>query len=131
MVTEWTRQVQAERQALTAQLDALGAVGGRGSGERLARQQIKALVDALGGLLAVLRAADPADRAEVYKQLGLRLTYDRVSHTVLAETQPTSSMCVEFVSEEQVTPYPHRWECGSRLIWRSSDERAAPVLDVS
>jgi len=99
-VAEWTRQVQAERRALDAQLGALGAArGGRGPGDRLTKQQIKALVDGLGGLLTALRAADPADRAEVYQQLGLRLTYDRVSRTVLAETQPTSSMCVEFVSE--------------------------------
>jgi len=100
MVTEWTRQVQAERQALTTQLAALGVAGAdRASGARLTGPEIKSLVEGLGGLLTVLRAADPADRAEVYKQLGLRLTYDRLSHTVLAETRPTSHMCVQFVSE--------------------------------
>jgi hypothetical protein len=33
------------------------------------------VVSALSDVLAVLRAADPADKAEIYTQLGLRLTY--------------------------------------------------------
>ena len=64
-----------------------------------ADDDIHAMVDTLGGLLDVLRHADPADKAEVYRALGVPLAYDHVEHTVLAETQPTSSVCVVSVSE--------------------------------
>ncbi len=46
-----------------------------------------------------LRHADPADKAEVYHELGIRLTYNHTEHTILAETRPTSSVGVVFVSE--------------------------------
>ena len=70
-----------------------------GTNRRMSREDIHALVDTLGGLLNVLRHADPADKAEVYRELGVRLTYDHAERTVLAETRPTSSVCVVFVSE--------------------------------
>jgi phytoene/squalene synthetase len=104
MITEWMRQVQAQRQAATAQLDALG------------------------GLLAILRTADPDDRAEVYKQPGLRLTYDRETNTVLAETQPTSSMCVEYVSEARLDHYAHALHLRERLR-RRCDQPLCPVAE--
>ena len=116
MITEWTRQVQAERQGADAQLDALGGnSGGTTSRQRLTGSQMKALVDGLGGMLAIVRTADPDDRAEVYKELGLRLTYDRESNTVLAETRPTSSMCVESVSEARLDHHAHALHLQQRL----------------
>ncbi len=57
-----------------------------------------------GGLLSVLRQADPADKAEVYRQLGLHLTYDHETQTVLAETRPAPTMCVVNVSEGGLEP---------------------------
>lgn len=51
----------------------------------MSRNDIHAMVDTLGGLLDVLRHADPADKAEVYRELGVRLTYNHTEHTVLAE----------------------------------------------
>jgi site-specific DNA recombinase len=41
----------------------------------MTRKQIASVVTALGDILAVLSDADPADKAEIYGQLGLRLTY--------------------------------------------------------
>jgi site-specific DNA recombinase len=40
------------------------------------------MVNALADLRAVLRDADPADKAEIYSQLGLRLTYQPAERTV-------------------------------------------------
>ena len=57
------------------------------------------MLDTLGGLLDVLRHADPADKGEVYRELGVCLTYRHTEHTVLAGTRPTSSVCVVSVSE--------------------------------
>ncbi|MDQ4031049.1 MAG: hypothetical protein M3332_01765 [Actinomycetota bacterium] len=65
----------------------------------MSRDDIRAMVDTLGGLLNALRHADPADKAEVYRELGIRLTYHHTQHTVLAETRPTSSVGVVSVSE--------------------------------
>jgi hypothetical protein len=47
--------------------------------------EIHTLVAALGDLRAVIRTADPADKAEVYRQLGLKLTYHPETQTVRAE----------------------------------------------
>jgi site-specific DNA recombinase len=65
--------------------------------------QIGEVVDALGGLLAVLTAADPAVKAEVYRQLGVRLTFDHRAQVVEAETQPQPTMGVLVVSEGSCT----------------------------
>jgi site-specific DNA recombinase len=40
----------------------------------MSRDEISSLGTALSDLLAVPRAADPADKAQIYSQLGLRLT---------------------------------------------------------
>jgi hypothetical protein len=49
------------------------------------------------------RHADPADKADVYRELGVHLTYDHTERTVLAETRPTSSVCVMSDSEGDST----------------------------
>jgi hypothetical protein len=41
----------------------------------MTQDEIKNMIASLGNLLTVLRDADPADRAEVYRGLGLHLTY--------------------------------------------------------
>jgi hypothetical protein len=103
------RQItEADRQRFCAQLEALGGfTGGALPRQRLTVPQIKTLINGLGGPQTALRAADPADRAEIYEQLGLHLTYDRAFHTVLAQARPTSHMCAESVSEGRSTPYPY------------------------
>jgi hypothetical protein len=44
--------------------------------------------------MTVLSEADPADKAEVYQQLGLSLTYDPAAKRVKAEARPESIMYV-------------------------------------
>jgi site-specific DNA recombinase len=46
------------------------------SKQSMTRDEIASVVRTLSDLLAVLRAADPADKAQIYVQLGLRLTYE-------------------------------------------------------
>lgn len=41
----------------------------------LTEDQIAEIVRALGDIQAVIHAADPADKARIYRGLGLRLTY--------------------------------------------------------
>lgn len=70
IVTGWIAEVEAERRRI------LSALKQQEPGDRrLTREEITAMVQQLGDIIGVLREADPADQAEVYQQLGLRLTY--------------------------------------------------------
>ncbi|UED87621.1 hypothetical protein [Streptomyces profundus] len=102
LVAAWSREVQAERLAAETRLQQIGAP--TGTARRMTRQEIRDLVDALGGLLDALRRADPADKAEVYRQLGLRLTYDHEKQEVLAESRPAPRVGVLVVSEGGLEP---------------------------
>jgi site-specific DNA recombinase len=85
LIARWTAEVNAQRVMAEAKLP-------EASGRRsMSEQEIAALVAALGNLLDVLRNADPVDKAKVYQQLGLTLTYKPNAHTVLIESRPTTS----------------------------------------
>lgn len=51
----------------------------------MSKQEIEVLVQTLGNIRHVLADADPDDQAEVYRQLGLRLTYHPAKRLVRAE----------------------------------------------
>jgi site-specific DNA recombinase len=101
LIATWSADVQSQRALAAAQLATISQTTGR---SRMTADEIRALVDAFGGLLAVLRRADPADKAEVYRQLGVQLTYRHGDRTVLAEVNPRSSMCTVVVSEGGLEP---------------------------
>ncbi|WP_208641486.1 recombinase zinc beta ribbon domain-containing protein [Micromonospora arborensis] len=71
LVSGWITQTQAERARAEADLQTTQQTEPR----RMSRTQIADLVRALGDIATVLRDADSNDKAEVYRQLGLRLTY--------------------------------------------------------
>ncbi|MGH9091130.1 MAG: hypothetical protein ACRDZR_07115 [Acidimicrobiales bacterium] len=52
----------------------------------MSRDQLAALVNGLGDLLGVLATAAPEDKAEVYRKLGLQLTYDPARRVVTVES---------------------------------------------
>jgi site-specific DNA recombinase len=81
VVTEWIAQTQAERTRAETELH----TNKGNSPRRMNRAEITNLVAALGDIATVLRDADPTDKAEVYRQLGLRLTYQPETQTVRAE----------------------------------------------
>ena len=104
LVAAWIQDVQRERALAHATLTHIDHRTGNG---RMTTDEIRAVIDTLGGLLAILHQADPADKAEVYRQLGLTLTYDHEKRIALAETQTRSSVGVVVVSEDRANPYPH------------------------
>jgi site-specific DNA recombinase len=53
--------------------------------ERMNEDQIAVIVEALGGLLGLLKGANRSDRAEIYSRIGLRMTYRPGTETMLAE----------------------------------------------
>ena len=63
LVTSWINETQARRAAAQTRLR---KPAGR---RRMTREEIAGLVTALGDLMQVLRDADPADKAEVYRRL--------------------------------------------------------------
>jgi hypothetical protein len=56
----------------------------------MTRDEVTSLVKALGDVMRVLKDADPADKAEIYGQLGLTLTYHPNEKRVVAEARPAS-----------------------------------------
>jgi len=65
---------------------------------------IAAIVAALGDLARVVHDAEPADKAEIYTQLGLTLTYQPERRLVEATIKPGLNMCKGFVSEGGLEP---------------------------
>jgi hypothetical protein len=57
------------------------------------------IVTTLCDLVQVIHDADPADKAELYSQLGLSMTYRSQERLVEATVTPSLHMCKGFVSE--------------------------------
>ncbi|MFE6923360.1 recombinase family protein [Nocardia sp. NPDC057663] len=83
LVAGWTSQVLAEKQATENRLADMERQPVEHS--PMTRQQIRSLVDSLGGLLNILRRADPTDKHHVYRELGLKLYFNENTRTVIAE----------------------------------------------
>ncbi|MFF4875381.1 hypothetical protein [Micromonospora sp. NPDC000668] len=104
VVTAWIAQTQAER--ARAEADVYANAGN--SPRRMSRAEIRSLVQALGDVAAVLRDADPADKAEVYRQLGLRLNYQPETQTVRAAVDHSAHRGVMVCVRGRHEPLPHR-----------------------
>ncbi len=81
VAASWIADTQRERKQLERQL------GRDVPGDQLTPEQVKALVKALKGIVSVLAEAEPADKTELYDQLGISLAYDP-DGTVTVESQP-------------------------------------------
>lgn len=56
--------------------------------KRMTEQEIRSVIDKLGEIARVLADADPNDKSEVFRQLGLKLTYHPGRRTVEAKIEP-------------------------------------------
>jgi site-specific DNA recombinase len=68
----------------------------------MSRDDIAAVVAAFGDLVRVVREAEAADKADVYAQLGMTLTYRPESRLVEATVRPPANMRKGFVSEARL-----------------------------
>ena len=82
-LVRWITETEAEK----AKHEQTRRAAPRRTAPPMARAQIESVVAALSDLLAVLRDADPADKAEIYTQLGLRLIYQPGDRTIHAEAR--------------------------------------------
>lgn len=80
VIVGWIKESTAVRAATQAMLGAKPKAP-----ERMSEKQISMIIQGLGGLLELLRQADPRDKAEIYSRLGLQLTYRPGSETLIAE----------------------------------------------
>jgi site-specific DNA recombinase len=80
-VASWIAETQRERKNLERQL------GQYVPGDQLTPEEVKALVKALEDIVTVLANADPADKSELYDQLGISLAYEP-DGTVTVESRP-------------------------------------------
>ncbi|MFD0884120.1 recombinase family protein, partial [Streptosporangium algeriense] len=101
LVTQWMAETQAQRAAAQAQLRQTGAR------RRMTREEINTVMNALGDLVQVMQEADPVDKAEIYAQIGLRLTYRPQKRLVEAQIVPSPHVCKRFVSEGGLEPFSH------------------------
>jgi hypothetical protein len=83
VVAGWIAETEAKRKVEQMRLDqAITKVP-----RRLTEEEIAAMASKLGDLRKLLHSADPQDKADVYEQLGLRMTYDPAQKTVMARAQ--------------------------------------------
>jgi site-specific DNA recombinase len=83
IVGQWINETQARKLAAEAQLRTFGAQAPR----RLTKEEIQVLINAITDVITVLRDADPQDKAALYGQLGLKLTYNPGAKTVTARAR--------------------------------------------
>ena len=85
VVQQWITQVQAEKAIAEADLRQLT---GRPT---MSPEEINTVVEALSGMTHILRSADPIDKTDIYRQLGLTLTYEPGLRMIKAEADPDRS----------------------------------------
>jgi site-specific DNA recombinase len=81
-ITQWINSAKSERLQAEAALRATKAAP-----RRMTAAEIEIIVEQLAGLAALIRDADPVDKAAIYKGLNLTLTYRPTSGTIRAKAQ--------------------------------------------
>ena len=95
-IAGWTRQVKAERAAALAR-DFSQA--GHQPGRRLTEDDIRGLITALGDLRAVIRDAGAAEKAAIYGQLDLKVTYKPGQDKLRAEVTISPERFIEHMEQ--------------------------------
>ncbi len=100
IISEWIAQTQTEKKLAESKLRQRDS-----KTKRLTREQIHHIVTTLTDITQVIHDAAPADKAEIYSKLGLRLIYHPGKAAVLVEARP-GLVCTKYVSEGGLEP-PH------------------------
>jgi DNA invertase Pin-like site-specific DNA recombinase len=81
-IAAWVAETTAKRADLQQRLARLARPT-----QALTADEIAALIDQLGGMIAILDSATPEERATIYRTLGLNLLYDPAKHRVRAQVE--------------------------------------------
>jgi hypothetical protein len=87
VVSQWITETQAKKLATETRLRAQLGSKADDRPRRMTAEEITAMITTITDLITILRAADPADKAELYAQLGLRLTYRPGPRTVTVRSE--------------------------------------------
>jgi site-specific DNA recombinase len=98
LVQRWISEVQAERTVAETRLRQLT------NPRTLTSEQIAQLVAELGDMVNVLRNADPADKVDLYRSLGLTLTYHLSRQAVSAKIEQSGS-CTRLCRRGDLNPH--------------------------
>jgi site-specific DNA recombinase len=82
LVAQWTAEVRAQRLRAEHQLQPLSDEG------RLTEAEIAELVGSIRDVVKTLKRADPETKADVYRELGLKMIYTPAERRVLIEASP-------------------------------------------
>jgi site-specific DNA recombinase len=85
VVAQWIAETQIERQRAQARQQAEAATLSAASVSELTVDDVLAMIEELGDMIVVLGEADPEHKQQVYRDLGLRLTYLPERQTVRAD----------------------------------------------
>ncbi|GAB2584848.1 hypothetical protein Aab01nite_53650 [Paractinoplanes abujensis] len=85
MVQQWIAQTQAEKAIAEAELSQATAR------RIMTADEINTLVEAMASIVTILRRADPTSKAEVCRQLGIKLTKKPGLHLIQAEATAPGS----------------------------------------
>ncbi|MGE5829880.1 MAG: hypothetical protein ACM30G_16180, partial [Micromonosporaceae bacterium] len=97
LARRWITRVQAVRAIAEADLRQL-------TGRRtMTPGEINTAVEALSGIARILRSADPMDKADIYRQLALKLTYEPGLRLIKAEADPNGS-CTKVCRRPELNP---------------------------
>ncbi|MFI5066571.1 MAG: recombinase family protein [Streptosporangiales bacterium] len=113
-VARWITDIEAER----ARHQATKRAAAPRAEASMSRDEIASVVKALADLIEVVRAASPADKAQIYTGLGLRLTYQPSERLVRTEVHISPAQQWQFESVRGGTDPipPHCSICSSADI---------------
>ncbi|MFI7453680.1 recombinase family protein [Nonomuraea sp. NPDC049714] len=81
-ISSWINETKSERARLEGELKAVPAA------QRISVAEIRSMIEEVGDLVRLVADADPDDKAELYNQLGLKLTYYPEKQYVEARIKP-------------------------------------------
>ncbi|MFI6326496.1 recombinase family protein [Nonomuraea sp. NPDC050556] len=126
VVAGWITETEAKRKVEQMRLDqATSKIP-----KRLTEEEIAAMATRLGDLRRLLRSADPQDKADVYEQLGLRMTYDPGRKTVIARAQLRRS-CTKLCPRGDLNQNTMPGWPAKTSAWMGSNHGSQDVLRVA
>ncbi|MFC6566516.1 hypothetical protein [Actinoplanes utahensis] len=85
VVAGWIAEVETERRAVQSLERARAQKSDTDRTYRMTSDELNAMIDEVGGVVTALREANPDDKLDVYRDSGLRLTFQPESRTVRAD----------------------------------------------
>lgn len=93
-ISGWINEEKRKLTRLDQEMKAMPRSG------RLDSREIGELIERIGDLVTAVNQAEPDDKAELYRELGLKMVYRPQEQVVEARLVPDPHMCKWFVSED-------------------------------